>query len=118
MPNVPETQPVSNTLQTWLSQGEQLYAAAMNEFHSLEAQLEELEKKLQAKQTEVNQIASIINKPPVESSHRGMMQLSPPPMLMDEHERLPIPGAAAMNASHTSNSNATIARALTGKFGR
>ena len=105
----------TNTLQSWLSQGEQLYSAALAEFHALEAQLDELEKKLAAKQAEVNQIAQIINKPAVEQRrHNGVVQGE----VMDDPtpHRLPIP--AAMATPQTSSANATIARALTGKFGR
>ncbi|HEX8911767.1 MAG TPA: hypothetical protein VF796_05365 [Humisphaera sp.] len=107
----------TNTLQSWLSQGEQLYSAALAEFHALEAQLDELEQKLAAKQAEVNQIAQIINKPPVEQRrHNGVIQAE----VMDEPtpaaHRLPIP--AAMATPQTNSANATIARALTGKFGR
>jgi hypothetical protein len=120
MPDAPESKPVSNNLQAWLSQGEQLYNAALAEFHALESQLEELEQKLAAKQTEVNQIAQIINKPPVEQRRHSVLQAE----VIDDHpavQRLPVPAtpaAAAAAAAPTNSSNATIARALTGKFGR
>jgi hypothetical protein len=114
MADAPETSRVSTNLQTWLSQGEQLYNAALNDFRSLEAQLDDLEQKLAAKQAEVNQIAQIIGKPAVEGTRRLSAQLTPAPA-MDEHERLPIPGSPI---SQPNSSNATIARALTGRFGR
>jgi hypothetical protein len=116
MADAMERKPVAtNNLQSWLTQGEQLYAAALAEFHALEAQLDDLELKLAAKQAEVNQIAQIINKAPVEQRrHNGVVQAE----VMEDpgHHRLPIP--AAMASPSTNNSNATIARALTGKFGR
>jgi hypothetical protein len=117
MADVPENRPVSNPLQSWIAQGEQLYTAALNEFRSLEAQIDDLEQKLAAKQAEVNQVAQIIGKPAVEGSRRLSAQLTPPPVLVDDHhhDRLPIP---AMSSAPTNSSNATIARALTGKFGR
>lgn len=109
---------MSTSLQTWLSQGEQLYAAALNEFRSLEAQLDDLEQKLAAKQAEVNQIANVIGRSPIEGARRLTAQLTPPPGGVDDHhsDRLPIPVSAVAPASNSSN--ATIARALTGKFGR
>lgn len=111
----------TTSLQAWLSQGEQLYAAALNEFRSIEAQLDDLEQKLAAKQAEVNQIGQVIGKPTIEGSRRLAATLTPPPGGADDHhhhnERLPVP-AAAMVAPASNSSNATIARALTGKFGR
>jgi len=120
MADTPEANLVSNPLNSWLSQGEQLYASALNEFRALEAQLDDLEQKLAAKQQEVNQIAGIIGKPTVEGSRRLSATLSPPPDILDDHDlgnsRLPIP--APSHVAPSNSSNATIARALTGKFGR
>jgi len=89
---------VTKTLADWLSEGEQLYNAAMAEFQALERQLEELEAKLAAKKAEVNQIAQVVGKPPVESSRRLTAQL------VEDHGPHSVP-----------NSPATIARALTGR---
>ena len=89
----------SKSLQDWLQEGEQLYQAAVAEYQSIEAQLEELEAKLAAKKTEVNQIAQVVGKPPVESSGR---RLTAEPI--DTHGPNSVP-----------NSPATIARALTGR---
>lgn len=93
--------------QEWIQQGDTLYQAALNDYHSIEAQLDELESKLVAKQAEVNQIAQVIGKPPVESTRRLGGQLLAPDVI-DAPDRGPT-GAG---------SNASIARALTGKFGR
>lgn len=113
---------MSNPLNSWLSQGEQLYASALNEFRALEAQLDDLEQKLAAKQQEVNQIAGIIGKPVVDGARRLSATLTPPPDFLEDrhHElpgnsRLPIPASSQVPSN---SSNATIARALTGKFGR
>ena len=110
----------TTSLQAWLSQGEQLYAAALNEFRSLEAQLDDLEQKVALKQAELNQIAQVIGKPAVQSNRRVTAELMPAPGGADDHhpnDRLPVP-AASIVAPATNSSNATIARALTGKFGR
>ena len=90
---------MSKSLQEWLSEGESLYSAAMNEFQQLEAQLEELEAKLAAKKVELNQIAQVIGKPAVESSRKVVTA-----ELVDAHGPNSVP-----------NSPATIARALTGR---
>jgi hypothetical protein len=90
--------PVSKTLRDWLAEGEQLYSAAMQEYQSIEAQLDELEVKLAAKKSELNQIAQVIGKPPVEGNRRLTAQL------VDDHGPNSVP-----------NSPATIARALTGR---
>jgi len=90
---------VSKSLQEWLTEGEALYNAAMSDYQHLEAQLEELETKLAAKKTELNQIAQVIGKPPVESSRKVLTA-----ELVDAHGPNSVP-----------NSPATIARALTGR---
>jgi len=89
---------VSKSLQDWLSEGESLYNAAIAEYQQLETQLDDLEAKLAAKKAEVNQIAQVVGKPPVESSRRLTAQL------VEEHGPNSVP-----------NSPATIARALTGR---
>jgi hypothetical protein len=99
------------TIQQWLQQGESLYQTAVKEFHAIEAQLQELEGRLTAKLTEVNQIASLLGKSPVESARRPnamsttQIVSSPPIEEMERHQP---------NPSSANN----IARALTGKFGR
>jgi hypothetical protein len=82
----------------WLSEGETLYADAMSEYQSLEHQIEELERKLAVKKDELNQIAAVVGKPPVETNRRLTAQL------IDDHGPSSVP-----------NSPATIARALTGR---
>ena len=89
---------MSKSLNDWLKEGEQLYNEAMSEYQSIEAQLDELEVKLAAKKNELNQIAQVIGKPPVEGQRRLTAQL------VDEQGPNSVP-----------NSPATIARALTGR---
>ena len=89
---------MTKSLQDWLQEGESLYNAALEEYRAIESQLEELESRLMAKREEVNQIAQVVGKPPVESSHRLTAQL------VDDHGPNSVP-----------NSPATIARALTGR---
>ena len=98
---------MASSFNEWLQQGENLYSAALKEFHDIERQLEELESRLSAKQAEVNQIAQVIGKPPVEGNRRLSAELVQTEII-DLPER----------TGQTQSSNATIARALTGKFGR
>ncbi len=70
----------------------------MSEYQALEAQIDELEKKLAIKKDEVNQIAAVVGKSPVENNRRLTAQL------IDDHGPSSVP-----------NSPATIARALTGR---
>src|SRR5688500_7452265 len=98
---------VSGNFQEWLQQGDALYQAALKEYHEIEAQRDDLESKLVAKQAEVNQIAQVIGKPPVEGTRRLSTQLVAAADIIDVPDRSPSAG-----------SNASIARALTGKFGR
>jgi hypothetical protein len=90
---------VTKSLQEWLNEGESLYSAALQEYQSLEAQLEDLESKLAAKKAELNQIAQVVGKPPVESARRVVTA-----ELVEAHGPNSVP-----------NSPATIARALTGR---
>jgi hypothetical protein len=96
----------AKSFQDWLQQGETLYNTALREYHDIERQLTELEARLVEKQNEVNQIAQVIGKPLVEGNRRLSAQLVSAEVV-DLPERTPTPG-----------SNANIARALTGKFGR
>ena len=96
-----------NSFQEWLQQGETLYNNAMREYHDIEQQLSELEARLVEKQNEVNQIAQVIGKPLVEGSRRLSAQLVTTELVEITAER-----------TGTTGSNANIARALTGKFGR
>ena len=98
---------MSQAFNEWLKQGESLYNAALKEFHDIEARLDELEAALAAKQAEVNQIAQVIGKPSVEGQRRLSAELVSA-KVVDE----------MVHAPGSPSSNATIARALTGKFGR
>jgi hypothetical protein len=90
--------PVTKSLNDWLAEGEALYNAALAEYQQLEAQLDELESRVAAKRAEVNQIAQVVGKPPIENNRRLTAQL------VDETGPQSVP-----------NSPATIARALTGR---
>ena len=85
---------MAKTITEWIHEGEHLYAAALDEYQKIEAELQEMEKRLLAKQDEVNQIAQVIGKPMVEGNRRLSAQL-------------------VDNA--VPNSPATIARALAGR---
>ena len=100
-----------SSVQQWLQQGEALYNNALNEFHDLEAQIENLEIRLVSKQAEVNQIAQVVGKPPVEGNRRLTAQLVTPRTMDRSRER----NDSIPPSEHPS---ANMARALTGKFAR
>ena len=103
---------MASAFQEWLQQGEQLYATALREYHDLERQIADLEARLAEKQNEVNQVAQIIGKSPVEGNRRLSAQLvSADNVDVPGHPMLPV-------HPPPTGSNANIARALTGKFGR
>ena len=93
------------SFQDWLREGEMLYDGALTEYRRIEGQLDELEKQLAAKQAEVNQIAAIIGKEPVEGIRRLTAQI------VDPHQS----GAHAGGPNASPNSAAAIARAITGR---
>jgi chromosome segregation ATPase len=88
------------SFQEWLKEGEDLYSNALAEFQALEGQIEELEKQLADKKAELNQIAQVIGKSPVEGNRRVTAQIVEP-------ER--------QQAGQNANSAAAIARAITGR---
>lgn len=95
---------MSKSFQDWLREGEMLYDGALSEYRRIEGQLDELEKQLAAKQAEVNQIAAIIGKEPVEGNRRLTAQIVEP--------NYPPSGG---NSNNAPNSAAAIARAITGR---
>lgn len=90
------------TIQEWIREGEELYSGAIKELQDLEAQMAELDARLSAKASEVNQIAGIIGKPAVDQPRRITAHL------VDEQGSGIGGGSAA---------SATIARALAGSKG-
>ncbi len=94
---------MTKDLQSWISEGEEIYNALLGEHREIEAQLEELEQQLSTKQAEVNQIAAIIGKPPIETNRRLMAQLV---------------SSEAVEGYANSPSPNNIARALNGRLGR
>ena len=82
------------SLQQWLQQGEMLYSTALKEYHALESQLEELERRLTTKRAEVNQIASVVGKSPVEGARRLSAQLVTSYSMEDGDRDRPPPGTA------------------------
>lgn len=97
---------VAANFQEWLQQGEALYQAALREYQSIESQLDDLESRRVAKQAEVNQIGQVIGKAPVEGARRRGGELAAVEVIDVPSDR------------QTGSSNASIARALSGKFGR
>lgn len=69
--------PVSKSVQDWLATGESLYAAVVSEYRALEAQLAELEGRIREKSGELNQIARVLSKPPVEHARAGPAPAQP-----------------------------------------
>jgi hypothetical protein len=66
---------VQKSFRDWLSEGEKLYSTALGEYQTIETQIDDLEQRLAAKKAEVNQIAHVIGKPPVEGNRRLTAQL-------------------------------------------
>jgi hypothetical protein len=66
---------MSKSIKDWLSEGEAIYAEAIQSYQSLETQIRELETKLNEKRTEVNQVAQMIGRPAVETTKRVSAQI-------------------------------------------
>jgi len=100
------------SFQQWLQHGEMLYQSAMQEYHALESQLDELERRLAAKQTELNQVAQMMGKPPIEGTRRVAAKLETPPAPNDVDRPIQSNGS---NGNSNSANTTNIARALAGK---
>lgn len=94
---------MSKSIQAWLAEGEQLYSATLSEYHELEGKIAELESQLAEKHTEVNKLAVIIGKPPVEGRSKAVSG------------QIVGPGADVSGQGNVQNAHATIARALSGR---
>jgi hypothetical protein len=66
---------MTKSFRDWMLEGEAIYTAAMQEYLSLVSQLEQLEQRMEDKKQEVNQVAEMIGKPPVEPSKRVSAQI-------------------------------------------
>ena len=91
----------------WMAEGEQIYGDSLAEYQGLQTQLDELEQKLIAKREEVNAIASVIGKPPVDPPRRaGHAQANAAAVQLVDRDVSGAPIPASRN---------TIAKALVGK---
>jgi hypothetical protein len=95
---------MSRNFQTWIAEGEEIYNGLLGQYRDVEGQIEELERQLVAKQAEVNQMAAVIGKPPMENTRRLSAQL--------------VTAEVVDTFGNTSASANTIARALNGRLGR
>lgn len=103
----------AKSINDWLAEGEQLFDASLNEYHDLASQIAELEDRLNQKFTEVNRLAQIIGKSPVEPRKVVTAQLvanGSAPNGENGHA-----GPAVAGAPGLPNSPASIARALQGR---
>lgn len=98
---------MAKSLQEWLQEGQELYDAAIAEYRRLEEQSQEIQQKLAAKRSEVNQISRMIGKPSIDESphtHGGASAVANGVDVIDPN--------SPNSAPYTRN---TIARALTGQ---
>lgn len=95
------------SLQEWITEGEEIYSDLLCEHREIESKLEDLEHLLSAKQVEVNRIAAIIGKPPIEVNRRLSAQL------------VTVSNAEVVDSyGNTTGATNNIARALNGRLGR
>jgi hypothetical protein len=92
------------TLQQWLQQGELLHETALQEYRALESQLDDVQRRLAAKRSEVNQIAAMLGKANTDGNRQVTAQIITPQATLQDTDRVLAKGTTA-----------TIARALTGK---
>ena len=90
------------TFTEWLSEGEQLYVSAIDEFKAIETQINQLEVQLSEKRGELNQIARVIGKPTAETVNRVQAEVIEANQVMNQGNGHAIPVGR-------------LARALTGR---
>jgi uncharacterized small protein (DUF1192 family) len=66
---------MTKSLREWLAEGEQIYNDSMREYQALLTQIDELEQRIAAKKAEVNEIARVTGKPPVEGRVRAVAEI-------------------------------------------
>ena len=66
---------MTKNFRDWLTEGEAIYNTTLDEFRSIESQLESLESQLAAKKLELNQIATVIGKPNVEGVRHAKAEI-------------------------------------------
>ena len=64
---------MAKSIDDWLAEGEALYDGAVGEYRELEAQITDLEQRLADKLAEVNRLAGVIQKPPLQPRAGGGM---------------------------------------------
>ena len=106
---------MQKSFQDWLKEGEELYDTALKEFQALESQIDDLEKQLAEKKAELNQVAHVIGKPPVEGNRRLSAQIIDPQQQQQQQQSPHAPHGAPGQPGQTSGSAAAIARAITGR---
>jgi hypothetical protein len=66
---------VNKSFREWFTEGETIYAEAIAEYQALETQIHQLETQLGDKRTEVNHVAQMLGKPPVDGGKHLSAQL-------------------------------------------
>ena len=104
------------TFRDWMTEGEELYSAAMREYEQLQSQLQTLQSQLAAKKEEVNQIAVVIGKPPVDNDELARIELPKTEPKSADRDRKPVVQIVDREAPGSiPASRNTIAQALTGR---
>lgn len=62
---------MTKSISEWLAEGETLYTAAVGEYRELETRLAALEEQMAAKLSEVNKLATVIQKPVLETRSKS-----------------------------------------------
>lgn len=91
---------LGKTFKEWLNEGEQLYATAVSEYQAIEQKIAGLEKELAEKKSQVDEIAKVMGKAPVDTSRRVSAEIVDRDQLVGATAAIPV-GA--------------MARALTGR---
>src|SRR5208283_334832 len=92
---------MGKTITDWLSEGESLYAAAVAEHQQIQQEVDEMERKLEAKRHEINQLAHVLGKAPIEGSHRVAPPVPPPTAtpVPEKRTQIPLNGGPATSLS-------------------
>lgn len=67
---------MARSFDEWFNEGEELYRTAMEEYRDLEAQLSALQARLGARKAELNRLAEVLRKQPVQNASAGASGLA------------------------------------------
>ena len=102
---------MAKTIAEWISEGDEIYQNALNEYHRLEEQLRELSAQWRAKQAQINRVAAFLGKEPLDASP-AEEPAPAAPVPMASFPTAPVPAGAPADLINGPRLNIATGRAV------